>query len=325
MELASQVFSALPDIIIFTDAYWYILDYNREGVFEKLKRGKKLTHFMPDCTTLKSGVWQLEDKTFLRTVTPLYEKDSCVGYTIYLVDLTEKIDLIRQTRKKSAELNRTMQTLKKRNKELEEMTRLAETLSDYSELLRIARTIHDGIGHTITSIHTISQMCLECREKDPVQYRNLLDTGISLCESLAQKESDFKPSSLEELLKQFQAQKPFPVLLDIHGKEPSFAADLYEIIYQVCKEAYYNTLSHSFADSLQISVSLEPQLISIHISDNGCFRGDFNKGFGLKTMEKIVKQSGGTITFIAAHGKGFGIEASWRVRHGTKNQSTVSG
>ena len=42
MEQLEQAFRLLPDTVIITDIYWYILDFNRPGPFEGLKKGKNL-------------------------------------------------------------------------------------------------------------------------------------------------------------------------------------------------------------------------------------------------------------------------------------------
>ena len=88
---------------------------------------------------------------------------------------------------------------------------------------------------------------------------------------------------------------------------------LYEVIDRVCREAYHNTLSHSLADRLTIEVYMAPEVLRLHITDNGCFRGTLEKGFGLTTMEENVRASGGTIAFEAEEGRGFGISAEWRL------------
>ncbi len=312
MKNAAQIFSALPDTVIFTDAHWYVLDYNRADPFEKMKKGKKFTRFMPDCVKLESGEWRSGNRCFMRTITPLYEKDQCAGYAIYLVDMTEKAELLEQSRQKSRELSELMKILKRKNEELEQITRQAEVLSDYSKQLHIAKSIHDGAGHAITAIHAVSQMCLDCKEKDPARYYDLLDTGIDLCKSSNLTKRDGEYRSLKELLENFCQNSPFPVHLEIHGEEPEAAYGLYPVIYRICREAYHNTLSHSLADKMQITLNMDSGALDLEISDNGSFRGEFQKGFGLINMEKAVLSSGGKITFLTERGRGFGIKANWQ-------------
>ena len=84
------------------------------------------------------------------------------------------------------------------------------------------------------------------------------------------------------------------------------------MIERILKEAYHNTLDHSFADTMQVSVDLTESSAKISISDNGKFHGEFEKGFGLSVIEESVIASGGEITFVAESGRGFGIITEWR-------------
>ena len=56
----------------------------------------------------------------------------------------------------------------------------------------------------------------------------------------------------------------------------------------------------------------------LQIRDNGSFRGPFERGFGLSTMEDQVKRSGGTMEFTAEEGKGFVVTAVWRAENGSE-------
>ena len=249
---------------------------------------------------------------YQRSVTPVYAQNLHVGYTVYLADITDRESLIEQQRRKSEELEALTQRLAKANAELEEYVRQAEALSDYEEQRRIARTIHDDAGHAITALNTLSQMCLQLGRSDAKRYEELIDEGIGLYKDAMKSREKRRYTSLRELLESFRDESPFPIELVIEGDEPAFAAPLHDVIDRVCREAYHNALSHSLADKLTIEVYMTPEVLRLHITDNGCFRGTLEKGFGLTTMEENVCASGGTLTFEAETGRGFGIAAEWR-------------
>ena len=312
MDVYEQAFRLLPDTVIITDVYWYILDFNHTTPFNCIKKGWSLTRVMPDCRALPSDRLRRGGRVYQRSVTPVYAQNLHVGYTVYLADITDREDLIEQQRRKSEELEALTQRLAKANAELEAYVRQAEALSDYEEQRRIARTIHDDAGHAITALNTISGMCLQIGQSDAERYEELIDEGIALCENALKAREKRRYASLREMLEIFRNESPFPIELLIDGDEPAFAASLYEVIDRVCREAYHNTLSHSLADKLTIEVYLTPEALRLHIADNGCFRGTLEKGFGLTTMEENVHASGGTLAFEAEAGRGFGIAAEWR-------------
>ena len=312
MDVFEQAFRLLPDTVIITDVYWYILDFNHTAPFDGLKRGWNLTRVMPDCGALPRDRLRCGGKVYQRSVTPVFEQSLHVGYTVYLADVTDRENLIEQQRHRSVELEALTRRLAKANAELEEYVRQAEALSDYEEQRRIARAIHDDAGHAMTALNTISQMCLQLGRSDAERYEKLVDEGIELCENALKAREKRRYASLREMLEAFRDESPFPIELAIDGDEPAFAGPLYDVIDRVCREAYHNTLSHSLADRLTVEVNMAPEVLRLRITDNGRFRGTLEKGFGLTTMEENVHASGGTLAFEAEEGRGFGIVAEWR-------------
>ena len=312
MDVYEQAFRLLPDTVIITDVYWYILDFNHAAPFDNIKKGWSLTRVMPDCKTLPNDRLRCGDKIYQRSITPVYAQNLHVGYTVYLSDITDRENLIEQQRRKSVELEALTQRLAKANAELETYVRQAEALSDYEEQRRIARAIHDDAGHTVTALNTISGMCLQIGQSDAKRYEELIDEGLALCGNALKEREKRRYASLREMLETLRDESPFPIELVIEGDEPAFAAPLYGVIGRVCREAYHNTLSHSLADRLTIEMHMSPEVLRLHITDNGCFRGTLEKGFGLTTMEENVRTSGGTLAFEAKAGRGFGIAAEWR-------------
>ena len=312
MEQFEQAFRLLPDTVIITDIYWYILDYNRPGPFEGLNKGKNLSRYMPDCRDTPCGAYTCHGRVFQRRISKVYEDGVHGGYAVYLVDITEQQGLVEQRRRKNTELEALTRKQAQANAELEVYAHQAEALTDYEDRLRVSRVIHDGIGHAITELNTLSRMCLQLRETDTERYRGLIDEGIAICQNAGKGQFGHRCDSLREMLEGFRDTNPFPIDLTVTGEEPPFAAGLYDVILSVCKEAYHNTLSHSLADRLAIEAHMAEDKLTLRITDNGRFHGALEKGFGLKTMEENVRASGGQIRFEAEEGKGFGIAAEWR-------------
>ena len=312
MNRFKQIFRLLPDIVLITDAYWYILDYNRMPPFEGFRKGTLLSRYMPDCRHLPHDQYRCRDRVYQRSVSPVYEDQVIVGYVAYLADITEKEQLVQLRRRKSQELKELTGKQQQANRELEDYARQVEALGDYEEQLNIARVIHDDAGHAITELNTISRMCLQLRDSDPQQYDRLIEQGIAICRRALNGMSTDPDISLKQRLERFCASCPFPVELDIRGEEPPFAAGLRDVIMRICKEAYHNTTAHSMADKLMIQVQMTPGELTLYAIDNGRFQGPLEKGFGLTTMEESVRACGGEISFEAEEGSGFGILVKWR-------------
>lgn len=326
MNEIKQAFLALPDTVIITDMNFYVFGFNRTDPFSGLRRGMKITHYMPDCTGETEDETTFEGRVYRRSVARVFEGGAPQGYVVQMADITEWIHLLEENRRKSEELARLTDRQALANAELEAYVSQAETLQAHAEQLRIAQSIHDDSGHAITALHTISQMCLQLCGDDgwtwrrnrrnpssPVRarYLDLVDRGISICRKVSRTVSNADPATLREFLEDMRAESPFKVEVEIAGVEPSFALRVREAVSQACKEAYHNTLSHSLADTLRITALMGEDLLRIEIRDDGCFHGAFEKGFGLQTMEENVRRTGGTVRFETEADRGFGVVLEW--------------
>lgn len=316
MDAMKQAFFLLPDTVIITDAYWYIVDFNHAGPFEGLRRGSRLTRHMPGCCEEFDDEYQHRGRIYQRKVTRISKGSSLLGYTIYLSDITEERLLVEQRRRKNAELEELTKRQAAANAELEQYAQQARDLSTHAEQLRIARHIHDNAGHAITALHAISRMCLRVGQIDPARYRTLLEEGIDICRNAARSRPTRACSSVRELLETFRDENPsVPVEVLVTGDDPPFAPMLYETIHRVCAESYHNTLSHSLAEKMRIEAYMEPGRLTLRLVDDGAFRGPFEKGFGLTALEEGVRSSGGSVRFCAAEGKGFETIVEWGAGH----------
>lgn len=311
MEDIRILFEKLPDTAIITDAYGYILDYNREICGLELKKGSQLNKIMPGYEKIGEDEYSLGDATFRRRVTPILRNKNIVGYTVLLSDITDAKRLYEQRRELIAKQTELIDETKKVNERLEKYAFQARELSDYEEQLQFARRIHDDSGHAITAIHTICQMCLTMGDEDRQTYHELIREGIEICDRAGSENTGRRCSSIAELLETVAHECRFPIETKIEGQEPEFAVGLYDVIDRICKEAYHNTIDHSLADTLFISALMDERSLTLMIEDNGSFRGEFEKGFGLSMMEENVRKSGGEVEFIAQRGCGFKIVVKW--------------
>lgn len=314
MEDVRKLFDSIPDTVIVTDTYGYVLDFNRAFPFADLKKGKKLTRFIPDCFTGDEGGFACKDKSFLRYTASISNGTDLTGYTVRLLDVTEKNAINAQIKKRSEELAKLAEDLSKSNARLSEFVERVRELSEYSEQLRLAGIIHDGYGHALTEVFTICQMCLSLRDSDPDRCVKLLSEGIDVCRRAGEDPSRRSYSSLKELLGDLCRGNAFPAELEIRGEEPAFMKERYRVVASVFKEAYHNTLSHSMADRFYAIAEMDPQSVVLTLYDNGNFSGPVEKGFGLRSLEERVAASNGETEFFAREGGGFCTRVTWRAR-----------
>lgn len=312
MKTTRMLFDSIPDTVVITDTYGYILDFNRKTPFDSLKKGKKLTSYLPDCFEGGEGEFRAADRVYRRYTAKLDNGKNDTGYTVRLSDITEEARLDGQLRNRSRELSLLERELSESNAKLTEFVMRVKELSDYSEQLRIARVIHDDYGHALTELFVICQMCLQLKDTDPEKCGQLLREGSKICRRATEEKRQTEFGSLKELLYDFAGKNAFPTIVTVEGDEPPFIKDKYGLIGMICKEAYHNTLAHSLAERFYIKAEADEEQVTLTLTDDGAFHGTFEKGFGLSAMENAVNASGGTADFITEEGKGFTVRITWR-------------
>lgn len=315
----SRIFNSIPDTVFVTDAYGYILDFNRSYPYKNAKKGMKINHLVPGCLDTSDDTVNVSEKIFKKQVSPIHSKNAISGYTVMLSDVTELMTLTEQRRETKNKLNNLVEELNQKNSELQELALQTKELTEHEEQLRVAQIIHDDIGHSITELFTIAQMCIKLRQSDPERYLKLIRDGKEICRHATLTEQQHQYGSLKELLQYFAHLSRIKVNVSVSGTEPSFLKNQYMLIERICKEAYHNTLDHSFADMITITAELSESTVTISFTDNGSFHGEFEKGFGLSVIENDVISSGGKIEYQTENGQGFGITVTWRNQYGQEN------
>jgi signal transduction histidine kinase len=313
-----KTFFALPDMVVITDIYYYIINYNRPGIWGGLKKGKNIKKFVQVGSDKRE--FTENGKSYYLTISPVTSGESQTGYIFYFTDITEKKRQLDDIRKKSDELAAANQKITESNRELSEFAERIREIADENEKIQIAKHIHDDAGHTLTILHSISQTCLTLLKKGgaDAEYREYVGKGTQLCKESIGRHMHFDgygaEIGLNETLSRFSASALFPVELKIIGEERGQSEKTSGNVLKICKEAYHNTLSHTLADHLNIGLEYKNDETILTIGDNGLCGDMFEKGFGLTKMEETAAEMGASIVFRHEAGRSFEITVRWRGR-----------
>ena len=310
MNNYKTIFDSFPSPFFILDSFGYILKYNKRVDFKGIKKGKKLTDLIPDCLQNKEGKFVYNNIFFKRITKEIYDDELLINYAVVLIDVTEKESINNRKQEKQKELQVLANSLRESNQELENLLEEIKSLSDYAEQIRLARVIHDNYGHAITDLLMISNMCLESKNNNPKTYRQLIIEGEKIIDKILSPDQ-FEAGSLKELLTSLSKISEFPIVITIIGEEPDFIKTQYKLIKKICKEAYHNTLDHSLGNQMFINLTMNEKDVILEIYDDGKWHGEFEKGFGLSSMEDNVVASKGKIDFVHQEGQGFKIIVMW--------------
>lgn len=263
-----------------------------------------------------------EPKVFRFAVQPVYERKQGIeniGRVVTLTDITPYKRLTEELEEKNQELTEV-------NRQLKEYTLAVSELAAIKERNRMARDIHDTLGHTLTLLTKIQETALVDCGMDDIKVRTALEKANGITRDglrelrLAihkmmpdMRESETLHECLGQLAASFQGSGVrIEVMFDGDGECQSPAYT--EVVYRICQEAVTNSLKHGQADEIHIMVRLLDEGISLFVIDNGCGCKEIQKGYGLAGMEERVKKLDGRIVFGSDGEHGFNIHVEIPLR-----------
>ena len=223
------------------------------------------------------------------------------------------------------ELHEASMALERKNHDLQEKQDYEVTLATLNERSRIAREIHDNVGHLLTR-SVLQVEALEVVHANDEQIRGELEqVGSTLHEALdtvRRSVHDLHDDSLDlrtQLTSIAESDRTLAVDLDFKADEVPSAIGYCFIA--IVRESLANAAKHSDADRVHISVVEYPAFWRLTVHDNGGSpkkypipnasqsgaASDMGKGpgIGLQTMEDRARSLGGV--FRAEYDKGFRI------------------
>lgn len=184
------------------------------------------------------------------------------------------------------------------------------SLAMESERNRIARDIHDNVGHMLTrsilQIGAIEVMNQNPALKQPIQeVQQTLNTAMNSIRdsvhNLHQDTIDVK-HTIEEMIEGMPDRK---IQLD-YQMETSLPQNVQYAFLAIIREALNNISKHSNADEASIQIREQPALFQLLIQDNGTEIGEISPtGIGLASMQERIDSLHGNIHFSTE--KGFQI------------------
>jgi len=188
------------------------------------------------------------------------------------------------------------------NRTLNRMRTLAETVAKTEERNRIAREIHDSVGHRLTALMMKLEM-LHIEHKDPiyVELKKMANDSLQETRDAVQtlQTSDVKGiPAVVQLIRKLEAESH--LLIQFTIKEGVLSVPIANkngvVLYRVIQEALTNVMRH--ADSRHVSITIGQsaiQSLSFEISNPIRERHDFSLGFGLTNMVNRIREIGGTL------------------------------
>jgi signal transduction histidine kinase len=229
---------------------------------------------------------------------------------VFVVVFTRVAASERESRTSLAEAN---QLLREHAAEIEE-------LSATKERNRLAREIHDSLGHYLTVVNVQIGAARTVLDQDRSRALEHLSNAQALTqEGLAEvrhsvaalraspTESRPLPQALAKLVDQWKAAG-LNVKLSVLGSVRPLSAQTNLSLYRASQEGLTNVAKHADARSVDITLNYSDGLTFLSVSDNGVGSNNAVGGFGLLGVRERVQLLKGFVRVRTAIGEGFTLE-----------------
>lgn len=216
--------------------------------------------------------------------------------------------------------------LQEAKRALEESRRNEIELAALRERERLAREMHDGLGHTLAALSVQLEAVQRLYRVDPERASAQVDalkalTRASMAElrsSLAGlrapglEDRTFEPA-LQALCAEFEQRSGVKAALALEGDLSSLPAAVTEALWRVAQEALTNVEKHAQAQQVVITLSAASHQVTLTVCDDGggipAGLLPLNGHYGLVGMRERVEGLGGELQVTQPPGGGTCVQA----------------
>lgn len=238
---------------------------------------------------------------------------------IFFVVMVTQIRINEQQAREKAE-NLTRQ-LEFANRRLTEYASQAEELAATQERNRLAREIHDNLGHYLTIVNVQIEAAKITCESDPARALDALNKAQGLArkglnsvrESVAAlRVSPVENRPLEDAIAELIEESRTSGIateFKIIGETKSVESKSSLALYRVVQEGLTNVRKHANASHVNIELDFsQSDTIRLMLWDDGAGAADTSGGFGLVGLRERVQLLGGEFKITTQPNQGFQIE-----------------
>lgn len=242
----------------------------------------------------------------------------CLAALVFVVVFTQ---IAVNEQKARAEVERLAEELRAANTKLREYALQAEELATAKERNRLAREIHDGLGHYLTVINVQIEAARAVMENDRAQALNALGKAQSLAQEgladvrrsvaalrISPTESRSLPEAVAALVDESCAAG-IHTELSVQGTLRPLSPHAELTLYRAAQEGLTNVRKHAQAACANVTLDYRnAQVTRLIVQDDGVGGNSNGGGFGLLGVRERAQMLGGKLRIHTTEGKGFTLE-----------------
>jgi signal transduction histidine kinase len=192
-----------------------------------------------------------------------------------------------------------------------------EDLATVQERNRLAREIHDSLGHHLTVIHVHLEAARAQLSGQQPAAADALNQALSLTrDGLAEVrrsvaalrasplENRSLPDALETTLAECR-QAGLPVQLAVTGIPRPLPPPAKQALFRAVQEGLTNARKHARASQAEVTLDYRNASVCVTVRDNGAGAARTEGGFGLLGVRERAQLLGGQVEVRTAPGEGF--------------------
>jgi len=201
--------------------------------------------------------------------------------------------------------------------------RMAE-LATTEERNRVAREIHDGLGHALMAINVQLEKALVYYDKQPQEALQAMSDAKRVVKEALQdvrhsvrvlrtEQEAFTCTQEITLLVEQLRENGLGVDFEVTGNEERFSNSTRITLYRVAQEGFTNIQKHAQASRVEVGLSFDAEKARLSIRDNGCGfdaerrlqqKAGTQEGYGLRGIRERIEMVGGTFHLESQAGRG---------------------
>lgn len=200
------------------------------------------------------------------------------------------------------------------HRELKQSTDEVNRLTVVEERNRIARDIHDTLGHNMTALIMQLQMAEHLMREDVPKAEKLLADAVKtakdslsgireVVETLRGTGSASSPiEALRKLVNEFAARTGTDISLEISGDANIRDTSVNAAVYHILQEAMTNAVRHGRAGRIWVRLDFTGAVVEFQVTDNGSGAEKLKEGYGLKGIRERAEAFGGKVEYRSEEG-----------------------
>ena len=237
---------------------------------------------------------------------------------VFVVAITE---LAVKEQRARREVERLLAELKDANDKLRQYADQVEELATVKERNRLAREIHDSLGHYLTVVIVQIEAAMALSEKDREHSLEVLRKAQGLAQKgltevresvsvlrTSRAETRSLVESLKDLVEEECGVSGLATEFRLLGTPRALSASAELALYRAAQEGLTNVRKHSQAQAATVILDYASESVWLRVQDDGIGATDPKKGFGLVGMHERLQHLGGELRITTTANEGFTLE-----------------